>query len=178
MKKILNNKAAGQQYFEVHESVLFLLMFPQREVREIQPQAPLGEESEPALLSPGGKVLREALCPAGDLIWKDTGAWVTAPGGGLIESFVARGGSTKMSKKKVTYFSFETKSLSTGAVGENSWGTFLSDSSTFVSALKLYLAKASPISPGCAGGGGLAGCAFSGGMSFCKGKQGLRLDLW
>lgn len=44
--------------------------------------------------------------------------------------------------------------------------TFLSDNSTFVSALKLYLAIASPISPICAGGGGLAGCAFSGGESF------------
>lgn len=44
--------------------------------------------------------------------------------------------------------------------------TFLSDNSTFVSALKLYLATASPISPICAGGGGLAGCAFSGGESF------------
>lgn len=44
--------------------------------------------------------------------------------------------------------------------------TFLSDNSTFVSALKLYLATASPISPICAGGGGRAGCAFSGGESF------------
>lgn len=35
-----------------------------------------------------------------------------------------------------------------------------------MSALKLYLATASPISPGCTGGGGLAGCAFSGGVSF------------
>ena len=49
--------------------------------------------------------------------------------------------------------------------------TFLSDSSTLVSALKLYLAIASPISPGWAGGGGLAGCAFSGGVSFYKGEQ-------
>ena len=49
--------------------------------------------------------------------------------------------------------------------------TFLSDSSTLVSALKLYLATASPISPGWAGGGGLAGCAFSGGVSFYKGEQ-------
>lgn len=46
-----------------------------------------------------------------------------------------------------------------------------------MSALKLYLAMASPISPGWTGGGGLAGCAFSGGVSFYKGEQLLVLKL-
>lgn len=46
-----------------------------------------------------------------------------------------------------------------------------------MSALKLYLAMASPISPGWTGGGGLAGCAFSGGVSFCNGEQLLVLRL-
>lgn len=61
---------------------------------------------------------------------------------------------------------------------ENSQVTFLSESSTFVSALKWYLAIASPISPGWAGGGGLAGCAFSGGESLYEGEQFFILDLW
>lgn len=46
-----------------------------------------------------------------------------------------------------------------------------------MSALKLYLAMASPISPGWTGGGGLAGCAFSGGVSFYKGAQRWFLNL-
>lgn len=84
------------------------------------------------------------------------------------------GKTQKYPQKKMTYFIQPFKCTHE----ENSQATFLSDSSTFVSALKLYLAIASPISPGWAGGGGLAGCAFSGGMSFCEGKQLFTIGPW
>lgn len=75
--------------------------------------------------------------------------------------------------KKLTYFTFGKRQP---FCTDNSKVTFRNESSTFVSALKLYLAIASPISPGWAGGGGLAGCAFSGGKSFCVRKQLFRQD--
>lgn len=46
--------------------------------------------------------------------------------------------------------------------------TFLRESSTLVSALKLYLAMASPISRTWAGGGGLTGCLRSGEATFWR----------
>lgn len=130
-----------------------------------------------------GKSLWEAVCPTGDFIWKDPGnrrkQWLRAALGSLL-SFPYRK-TQKCLRKKITYFSFENTQPFNAPVHQwcialmvhfkctneaNSQVTFLSDSSTFVSALKLYLAIASPISPGWAGGGGLAGCDFSGGVSF------------
>lgn len=118
-----------------------------------------------------GKSLWEAVCPTGptgDFIWKDPGncrkQWLRATLGSLL-SFPYRK-TQKCLRKKITYFSFENTQPFKCTNEANSQVTFLSDSSTFVSALKLYLAMASPISPGWAGGGGLAGCDFSGGVSF------------
>lgn len=87
--------------------VLFLLKFPHRELQDIQPEAPLGEDLEPAMLSLGGKVsLRSFVSHRGPHLegHREVG---NVPQGGLIESFVAHGGNTKMSKKKIAYFSFE-----------------------------------------------------------------------
>lgn len=127
-----------------------------------------------------GKSLWETLSLLGDLIWKDTRRgrkqWLGA-GLGSPLSF-PQGKTQTCLRKKITYFSFENPQSFKCTKDENGQFTFLSDSSTLVSALKLYLAIASPISPGWAGGGGLAGCAFSGGVSFYEGKQWFILDLW
>ena len=48
--------------------VLFLLMFPRVELLAVQPEAPLGGDVEPAMLSLEGNSLRSCASPRGPLL--------------------------------------------------------------------------------------------------------------